>query len=337
MDEEEVLSNEQDRLSSEQDEISNEQDVLRLGSVDWSHQSQMVGLRKHPEWIINAPVFGTIVFERFMPQTGGRQVHSMNPDGTNVQNLSRRPQFIDGCPAWAPSRNKIVFSRQANGIAPSALWLMNPDGTGQTQLTHPPAGKWDTEPIWSPDGQKIAFHRFYEIWVVDATGANERALLSYTGLNVLDHMPTWSPDGREVAFCREFGGYSVIAAAPLQGAAPTRLITVPNRGRGDGWPTWSPKGPIAFWRNDMRDSQIWIIDSSGDTASERAVSHPDTAHGQSDQAPCWSPNGDHIAFQRIDNVTPHVWTMFADGSQQQDVSSVGKPFGNPGDFFPNWD
>src|SRR5215210_5102429 len=40
-----------------------------------------------------------------------------------------------------------------------ALFAMNPDGSHVRQITHPPEGWRDDAPAWSPDGERVAFHR----------------------------------------------------------------------------------------------------------------------------------------------------------------------------------
>lgn len=313
--------------------------TLDLETLHLRHPRQRELLRDRPDWLALEPldlVGQGILFSRFVPQTGGEQIHLMRPDGSGVQNLSRNPAYVDTCPAWSPDGTRIVFARAANHAAPSQLWTMFADGTGQAPLTVPAAGQWDTEPVWSHTGT-IAFTRSYQIWTVRPDGSGAAPAVDYaSGSFAIDHMPTWSPDGVEVAFCREFQGFSTIAAvAAGNPAAVVSLVTAPKRGRTDGWPAWSPGGEvIAFWRNDGTSLAIWTIGADGNPLTERAISAP--AATQLDYAPCWSPLGDRIAFQRITNVTAHVWVMDADGSNQQDVSVVAHPVGDPSDYFPNW-
>ena len=40
-----------------------------------------------------------------------------------------------------------------------ALFTMNPDGSHIRQITHPPNGWRDDDPVWSPNGESIVFYR----------------------------------------------------------------------------------------------------------------------------------------------------------------------------------
>jgi TolB protein len=69
---------------------------------------------------------------------------------------------------------------------------MNADGTDQTRLTDDPAQ--DSEPSWSPDGNKITFHSRrdgnLEIYVMNADGTNP---IDLTNNSAVDQNPFWSP------------------------------------------------------------------------------------------------------------------------------------------------
>jgi Tol biopolymer transport system component len=69
---------------------------------------------------------------------------------------------------------------------------MNADGSGQTRLTDDLA--LDTNPIWSPDGTRIAFQSYRdgndEIYVMNADGSGQTRL---TNSRREDHYPAWWP------------------------------------------------------------------------------------------------------------------------------------------------
>src|SRR5437660_277310 len=67
---------------------------------------------------------------------------------------------------------KIAFNTNRDGN--EEIYVMNPDGTGQTRLTNDAAS--DVGPAWSPDGLKIAFNRGFDIFVMDADGSSPTRL-----------------------------------------------------------------------------------------------------------------------------------------------------------------
>src|SRR3954447_2597062 len=123
-------------------------------------------------------------------------------DGQDLRQLTAGPD--DGQPTWG-TNGRIAFVRAGD------LWTMNPDGSGQTQLTSGPGN--DVEPNWSPDGQKIVFSSnrdepgadcigpfrcHYEIYTINANGTGLTRLT--TRPNHQDIAPVYSPDGRKIAW-----------------------------------------------------------------------------------------------------------------------------------------
>src|SRR5215208_381198 len=56
------------------------------------------------------------------------------------------------------STDGLIVFRQENRRA--AIFTMYPNGSHIRQITHPPEGWIDGSPAWSPDGTKVAFHRW---------------------------------------------------------------------------------------------------------------------------------------------------------------------------------
>src|SRR5215212_2447176 len=92
--------------------------------------------------------------------------------------------------AGAVAVGKIAFVKNPGTVDTRDIYVMNADGSGQTQLTT--EGE-ETSPAWSPDGSKIAFVRnpgtvdTRDIYVMNADGSGQTQLTT-TGE---EHDPAW--------------------------------------------------------------------------------------------------------------------------------------------------
>src|SRR5207245_2069308 len=167
-------------------------------------------------------------------------------------------------PSWSPDGRAIGFVRLdvVSGRNPMGeIYRMNADGSGATALTRSPA--WYLSPLWSPDGQTLAFsltRRDTSKWtiaVIDATGGDPRVLTDGGGNDILD---SWSPDGTRLLFHSDRTGRPQVFVMNADGSGQTRLTNV-----GDNWGgAWSPRGDtIAFASSRGGRLQIYTMDSTG--------------------------------------------------------------------------
>lgn len=212
----------------------------------------------------------------------------------------------------AVSSGKIVFVGpgvgQSDVLDRGDVYVMNADGSNERNLTHTTAH--ESYPVWSPDGQKIAFIRdFDHAFVINADGSGETRLTD-------DTLPfsqlAWSPDGQKIAFERRVHVYkkessSVVSAGAsasvdavsvermsgifVMNADGTDLNKLPNTESRTS-PAWSPDGQkIAFTEESaMANPGVYVINSDG-TGQTRLT---DTMVSEHD--PIWLPNGEKIAF-----------------------------------------
>ena len=89
----------------------------------------------------------------------------------------------DNDPHVSPNGNLIAFTR----LEDPGIWLVGRDGSGVKQLTDL-AG--DQDPAWSPDGDRIAFKRNKQLWVMKADGTGAKRV---TSTSEEDTAAAWTP------------------------------------------------------------------------------------------------------------------------------------------------
>jgi hypothetical protein len=109
-----------------------------------------------------SPDGSKIAFQSFRdnPDPPAPEIYTMNPDGSGQTRLTNNPEG-NADPAFSPDESKIAFTSGRNrnfddeNRSNIEIYSMNADGRAQTRLTvHPSV---DLEPVFSPDGSRVAF------------------------------------------------------------------------------------------------------------------------------------------------------------------------------------
>jgi hypothetical protein len=122
-----------------------------------------------------------------------------------------------------------------------AIWTVNPNVRG-AQAHRLITGD---APRWSPNGQKIAFERSSNIYVMNSNGTG----VHQATFNGASHQPAWSPDGKKLVFVVVQHPHGDLFTMPAGGGAMTRLTNDAATSCGNDRPTWSPAGGIILFRN----------------------------------------------------------------------------------------
>ena len=186
----------------------------------------------------------------------------MNPNGSNLVNLTADSEAFDGRASWRPDGRKIAFMSDretpSNPTPPAfpgpdfEIFVMNADGSNPTQITFNDLD--DEDPAWSPNGKRIVFQRDldpvrgqadYDILTMKADGTRERNLTNSPGVHDFD--PNWSPNGHRIAFTSDRDGDGEIYTMKPNGSRVRQLTFNDAPFAFDGDPNWSPDGrKIAF-------------------------------------------------------------------------------------------
>ena len=224
--------------------------------------------------------------------------------------------------AKAPITAKIVFwSQSPVGKWNREIYLMNPDGSGQVNITNHPAN--DLDPTWSPTGEQILFSsnrvRNRDLYLMDADGANVRRVFAKVAER--EH-PTWSPDGKQIAYQRRDLEGWFIYTATINGKNENQIA------RGTQ-PDWSPDGTeIAYVRGWLGHSRIWLFNPQ--TQKHRPVLPEDTIPWM--RWPTWSAGGDKIAFSWLNHFPfvgffdrQTIYIVNRDGTELRQIVDAGGP------------
>jgi Tol biopolymer transport system component len=187
-------------------------------------------------------------------------------------------------PTWSPDGTKIAFTSTRDGN--EEVYVMNADGSGQTNLTNHPAS--DIFPAWSPDGTKIAFTSGrdfdWEVFVVNADGSSPTNLTNNDNLNS-DLEPDWSPDGTKIAFrASRYDSYGFGFDIYVMNADGSGQINLTEHPAFDSEPAWSPDGAQIVFQSD-RDGNFEIYVMNADGSGQTNL----TNNPASDFKPDWQP------------------------------------------------
>jgi Tol biopolymer transport system component len=222
-------------------------DANGLNQSNLTGYESSITLSVQPDW---SPDGSKIAFAAYssLTSTTAPNIHVMNADGSNITVIDSG--YNDAIPSWSSDSSKIAFfTSRDGGHGDSEVFIMDSDGSNPMNISNNPVvfgvdnSGWESDPSWSPDGNKIAFasHRsgFFDIWVMDADGSNQ---VNLTDQPTYDASPAWSPDSTKIAFMSDRSGDSEIYVMNADGSSPVKITNSPGS---DGSPSWGIAAPGA--------------------------------------------------------------------------------------------
>jgi Tol biopolymer transport system component len=214
----------------------------------------------------------------------------------------------DGQPSYSPNGKRIAFQSTRDFPAPQMgtgvfeIYAMNADGTNQVRLTSNTAA--DFEPVFSPDGKKLAFYSNrdgdFEIYVMNADGTN---IVQLTSNADADTQPEWSPDGKQIVFNRVATG-SMQSQIFVMNADGSDQTAVPGTAGGSNQ-VWSPDGEqLAFVRFFAGGSDLFLVGPDGGGLMQL------TNDAALQFQPAWAPTGDSLVVAQSPAANSTVFQLF---------------------------
>ncbi len=211
-------------------------------------------------------------------------------------------------PAISPDGTRIAFSRQLEG-GDARIGVADLDGAANVQiLTDASDGIWAHEdPAWSPDGERLVYADFGDLWLVPAGGGEARRL---TDEGAGDFEPVWASDGRRILFSSYRQGTLALWSIPRSGGTPLRLTpgTGPER-----HPSVSADGARLAYATFAAHTDVVLVDlESGEHARLETL--------RTERGPTITPDGSALVFAADRWGGHNLWLQAIDG-----LEIVGEP------------
>jgi Tol biopolymer transport system component len=212
---------------------------------------------------------------------------------------------VERFPSLSPDGEWIVYAGEASGNRD--IYLLSVGGQNPINLTADSPVD-DDQPVFSPDGGRIAFRSERDgggIFVMGRTGEAVRRVTR------VGYKPSWNPDGTQLAFATEnvdLNPQNAETRGELWVAdvatGETRRITDVDA----ALPSWSPHGGrIAFFhRLGEPRGNVWTVPIAGGEPT------PVTAGLSRSWNPVWSPDGRYLYFVSDRGGSMNLWRVRVD-------------------------
>jgi len=265
-------------------------------------------------------LFGTHIY--FVRRTGTlkapvAEIWQMDSDGKNQKQLTHFNALSD-FPAVGPDGARIAFTSWVHGNP--GIFVFSVDPVRDLRFYNQRGASVTASPSFTPDGKQVVFVSSVSgccgVFIANVDGSNVHPI---TTSRSNDAEPKVNPKtGSEIAFSSGRSGPEQIYKMNIDGTDVERLTD----GTGEASnPSWHPGGQFlayAWTRGYMAGAfNIFVMNVA-------RRDYIQLTHGEGkNENPSWAPDGKHIVFMSDRTGRPQIWSMLADGSQLQQLTTEG--------------
>jgi TolB protein len=243
----------------------------------------------------------------------------MDPDGKNQRQITRFNN-ISTYPTVSPDGSKVAFTSWVKGQP--AIFIFSVDPVRDLRYYNQ-AASVNQAGSFTPDGKQIIYAssagtgRCCRIFAANLDGTGFRPISSSSAIEV---EPKVNPKtGADIVFSSGRSGPQQVYRMSMDGGDLERLT--PGTGEASN-ASWHPNGQrIAFaWTQGYATGAFNIFTMNVATKDYTQLTHGDGKN----ENPSWAPDGDHIVFAKTRGNSSQIYTMLADGTQLQALTTTGQ-------------
>ena len=220
----------------------------------------------------------------------------------------------------------IAEERDSNYKSVRKVAIMNRDGSNVKYLTN--GDNFVSTPRFAPDGKSVVYIAYMDgisyITSKNLINETESVISAFEGVI---SAPRFSPDGKLLFISHSLDGKTNILSLDLNSK---RIKKITKSSAINTSPSLSPDQKYIAFSSDISGSQqLYVIDLTRKGKKPKRISFGNGRYA----TPVWSPNGNLIAFTKIQSGKFYIGVMSPDGKSER-ILSEGHKIESPA-WLPN--